>query len=40
MYEKIKRWYILNLWTEDMVLNAVVKNVITEAEALDIIGRV
>lgn len=32
MYEKIKRFYSLGLWTEAMVRNAVEKGIITEAE--------
>lgn len=38
MKERIKRWYRLGLWTAEMVQDAVVKNVITEADALEIIG--
>ena len=33
MYEKIKRFYKLGLWSKEMVVNAVVKNVITQEEA-------
>lgn len=32
MFEKIKNFYNLNLWTEKMVKNAVSKGVITEEE--------
>lgn len=38
MYEKIKRFYNLGLWTEEMVNNAVIKGVITEEEANEIIS--
>lgn len=38
MYEKIKKWYSMGLWTEDMVRNAVEKGVITEKEYNEIIG--
>lgn len=37
MYEKIMRWYHLGLWTKQMVLNAIEKNVITAEEAKNII---
>lgn len=37
MYEKIKKWYKQGLWTEAMVQNAVVKGVITEDEAAEIL---
>lgn len=38
MYEKIKRWYALGLWTEDMVKNAVTKGAITQEQCNEIIG--
>lgn len=38
MKGKIAKWYAQGLWTEDMVLNAVKKGVITEAEAEEILG--
>lgn len=38
MYEKIKRWYHLGLWTEAQVLEAVEKNVISEEEAVEILS--
>ena len=38
MYEKIKRFYDLGLWTEEMVKNAVKKGVITENEYKAIVG--
>lgn len=39
MYEKIKKWYKQGLWTEAMVNNAVAKNVITEAQAKEIMAK-
>ena len=38
MRDKIARWYAQGLWSRDMVLNAVKKGVITEAEAEEILG--
>lgn len=38
MFEKIKRFYSLGLWSEVMVLNAVAKNIITQAEADSILN--
>ena len=38
MKERIAKWYKLGLWTEEMVLKAVEKNVITEEEGKEIIG--
>ena len=32
MYEKINRWYIMGLWTEAMVQNALKKGVISQAQ--------
>ena len=37
MYEKIKRWYYLGLWSRQMVQTAAEKSIITESEALNII---
>ena len=37
MKEKIARWFKQGLWTEHMVLNAVAKEVLTAAEAEEII---
>ena len=37
MKEKITRWFKQGLWTEQMVLNAVTKEVLTAAEAEEII---
>lgn len=38
MFEKIKKWYELNLWSADMVRNAQEKGVITDEQAEDIIS--
>ena len=38
MKEKIARWYKQGLWTEVMVRNAVVKGIITENDAAEILG--
>lgn len=38
MKEKITRWFKQGLWTEQMVLNAVLKNVLTAEEANIIIN--
>lgn len=38
MYEKILKWYKQGLWTEEMVMNAVAKGVITEDEASEILA--
>ena len=38
MKEKITKWYKQGLWTEDMVLNAVKKSVLTEDEADQILN--
>lgn len=38
MYEKIKKWYRMGLWTEAMVRNAVKKGIITEAQAEEILN--
>ena len=37
MYEKIEKWYHLGLWTEEMVLNAVAKGLITEEQEKEIL---
>lgn len=36
MFERIKKWYSMGLWTEEMVRNAVVKDIITEEEFSEI----
>ena len=38
MKEKILKWFKLGLWTEEMIHNAVSKNVLTEDEANEILG--
>lgn len=38
MYEKIKKFYELGLWTEEMVQNALKKSIITENEYKAIVG--
>lgn len=38
MKEKIKQWYNQKLWTIDMVKNAVVKNVISTLDYIEITG--
>lgn len=37
-FELIRKWYSRGFWTEDMIINAVEKNVITAEEAEEIIG--
>lgn len=37
MKEKIAKWYKQGLWTEEMVLNAVKKGILTEDEAAEIL---
>jgi len=39
MFEKIKRWYETDLWTKEMVYDAVVKGQITEEEYREIIEK-
>lgn len=38
MYEKIKHWYRLGLWTEEQVLQAVEKGVLDETAAAEILN--
>jgi len=38
-YEKVKRYYVLKIWNETRVRNAVVKGWITEAEFTEITGK-
>ena len=38
MYENIKKWYTMNLWSAAMVRQAVVKGIITEAQYEEITG--
>ena len=39
MKDKIKKWYIMGLWTADMVQNAVSKGVLSEEEAAEILAQ-
>lgn len=39
MKERIAKWYNLGLWTEEMVLKAVEKKVITEEESQEILNK-
>lgn len=39
MYEKIKKWYIQGLWTEEMVKKAAGKGVITQEQVAEILGQ-
>lgn len=39
MFERIKRWYCLGLWTAAMVQNALKKGVISQAQYDVIISR-
>lgn len=39
MFEKIKKWYMMGLWTDSMVQNAVSKSVITQEEAVEILNK-
>lgn len=39
MFEKIKKWYKQGLWTEEMVMNAVDKGILTPEQAAEILGQ-
>lgn len=39
MKEKISKWYNQDLWTLEMVKNAVLKGIITEEEYTEITGK-
>ena len=39
MYKKIKSYYDTGLWSEERVRNMVIKDVITEEEYKDIVGK-
>lgn len=39
MFEKIKKWYKQNLWSIDMVKNAVDKGIITKEQYTEITGK-
>ena len=36
--DKLKQWYKMDLWSKEMIQNAVVKNVITQEEADEILA--
>lgn len=38
MYEKIKKWYEMGLWTAAMVQQAADKGIITQEQADEILG--
>ena len=38
MFEKIKRWYLMRLWTEAQVQNALNKEIITQEQYDNIIS--
>ena len=38
MFERIKKWYMMNLWTETQVMQAVEKGVITQQQAEEILN--
>ena len=40
MYEKIKSYYDIGLWSEERVRNMVIKGIITEEEFYEITGEV
>lgn len=37
MFNKIEKWYNMGLWTEEMVMNAVAKGILTEEESREIL---
>lgn len=39
MKDKIAKWYKQGLWTEEMVKQAWEKNILTEEEYLEIVGK-
>lgn len=39
MKEKIEKWYKQGLWSEEMVMNAAQKGVITDSEVNEILGK-
>lgn len=38
MYERIKKWYKQNLWTKEMVQNAVDKGILTTEQVVKILA--
>lgn len=39
-YRKVKNWYVMKMWNETRVRNAVVMNWITESEFEEITGNI
>ena len=39
MKERIEKWYKLGLWTEQMVMDAVKKSVLTEEQVKEILDK-
>ena len=39
MFDKIKKWYEQGLWTEQMVMNAFLKGVLTEEQMNEILEK-
>ena len=39
IYEKIKKYYDTGLWSEERIRNMVIKDIITEKEYKDIVGK-
>lgn len=39
MSEKIKKWYVQGLWTQQMVANAVAKGILTADQYKEITGK-
>ena len=39
MKNKIEKWYCMGLWTAEMVWSAVEKGLLTEVEAMEIVGK-
>ena len=39
MYEKIKKYYDTDLWSEERVRHMVIKGIITEEEYVSIVGK-
>lgn len=38
MFDKIKKWYKLKIWTKEMVANAVIKGIVTKEDYKIITG--
>ena len=39
MFEKIKKWFYMGLWSADQVQNAAEKGVITKEQATELLGQ-